>query len=127
MHQSTRVLLVEDDPFAVRLIQEIIQDLCQLETVLTGEEAIKIIPSFNPHLILLDNTLPGMNGHEVCKKIHENKNLSGIKIIMTSAGATEKEIIKGYQSGIDFYLTKPFGHELLLSKIDEVLSLPGNK
>ncbi len=122
MQKDTRILAVDDDHTNLKFLREILEDDYHLKTVLTGEDALAVIHDFCPKIVLLDVMLPGISGYEVCKKIRNDSELSNIKVILISAKAMINERQKGYKSGADDYITKPFDHEQLLNKVQSVLS-----
>ncbi len=122
MQNVPKILIVDDDRTNVKFIKEILEDEFQLQYVKTGEEAISIIHEFYADIILLDIMLPGIDGYEVCQVIKDNEKFSGVKIILISAKAMLNEKQKGFKSGADDYITKPFDHEQLMIKIKSLLN-----
>ncbi len=112
-----RILVVDDVPMNILILEKILQDKYALATAKSGEEALKIIPEFRPDLILLDIMMPGMDGYEVCRRIREAKQYRFIKIIMVSAKTMIDDRLKGYQVGADDYITKPFDKKELEAKV----------
>ncbi len=80
----------------------------------TGKEAISLITSYCPDVVLLDLGLPDMDGIDVIKEI---RNWSSIPIIVISARHDEEDKVEALDSGADDYLTKPFGSSELLARI----------
>ena len=122
MESDAKILIVDDDQTNIKFLKEILEDDFQIKTVTSGEEALDIIYDYKPRILLLDIMLPGINGYDVCQKIREDERLSDMKIILVSAKAMISERQKGYDAGADDYITKPFDHEQLLSKIEVILS-----
>jgi DNA-binding response OmpR family regulator len=77
----------------------------------------------NPHLILLDVMMPGMNGFEVCRRLKENTKTQDIPVIFMTALSDTDDKIKGFQLGAVDYVTKPFEPEEVLSRIRTHLTL----
>jgi DNA-binding response OmpR family regulator len=117
MAKKTRILVVDDDPMNLKFLKEILADQYNVESALSGEEALEIIVDFVPEILLLDIMMPGIDGYEVCKRIRANKKLANMKILLVSAKAMLNEKLMGYEVGADDYITKPFEHEELLAKI----------
>ena len=84
----------------------------------TGKEALSMIPSHCPEVILLDLGLPDMDGIDILKKIRQ---WSGIPIIIVSARGNEQEKVEALDLGADDYITKPFGTSELLARIRTAL------
>ena len=123
MQTNYRVLIVDDIPHNVEILETSLEDKYILATAGSGEEALEIIPTFRPDLILLDIMMPGIDGYEVCRKIKANEHLSYIKIILVTGKALVDERLKGYEVGADDYVTKPFVIRELEAKIKVFLNL----
>lgn len=123
MQTNYRVLIVDDIPHNVEILETSLEDKYILETASSGEQALEIIPAFRPDLILLDIMMPGIDGYEVCRRIKANENLSYIRIILVTGKALVDERLKGYEVGADDYVTKPFVIRELEAKIKVFLNL----
>ncbi len=123
MQTNYRVLIVDDIPHNVEILETSLEDKYILETASNGEEALDIIPRFRPDLILLDIMMPGIDGYEVCRRIKANNQLNYIKIILVTGKALVEERLKGYEVGADDYVTKPFVIRELEAKIKVFLNL----
>ena len=116
MRSQCKILLVDDNPTNIAILEEILDDF-ELKSASSGDEALQIVTEYYPDLILLDIMMPGLNGYEVCRKLRENPDLRRTKIIMVSAKAMVSERLKGYEMGADDYITKPFEEDELLAKV----------
>lgn len=123
MQSNYRVLIVDDIPHNVEILETSLEDKYILETANSGESALEIIPKFRPDLILLDIMMPGIDGYEVCRRIKANESLNYIKIILVTGKALVEERLKGYEVGADDYVTKPFVIRELEAKIKVFLNL----
>lgn len=123
MQTNYRVLIVDDIPHNVEILETSLEDKYILETASNGEEALELIPKFRPDLILLDIMMPGIDGYEVCRRIKADPQLSYIKIILVTGKALVEERLKGYEVGADDYVTKPFVIRELEAKIRVFLNL----
>lgn len=123
MQTNYRVLIVDDIPHNVEILETSLEDKYILETASSGEDALKIIPKFRPDLMLLDIMMPGIDGYEVCRRIKADRNLSYVKIILVTGKALVEERLKGYEVGADDYVTKPFVIRELEAKIKVFLNL----
>ena len=117
MSEQSRILIVDDHPINVDLLQELLEDDYQLATAASGEEALSRAADFGPNLILLDIMMPGMDGYETCRRIRATPALSHTKIIMVSAKALSEERQQGFEAGADDYITKPFENPELVNKV----------
>ena len=88
-----------------------------------GEEALSIVESGRPDLVLLDVMMPLKSGYEVCKRIRERPDWSHIKVVMLSAKGRDAEVARGLDVGADLYITKPFSTRDLLSKVRQLLGV----
>ena len=82
-----------------------------------GEEALKLIESGPPDLVLLDVMMPLRSGYEVCQAIKARAEWAGVKIVMLSAKGRDTEVTRGLALGADLYVTKPFSTHDLMDKI----------
>jgi len=78
---------------------------------------------FAPDLIISDINMPDMDGWEMCKHIRENSDISHIPIILLTAQQSEESKIKGFKEGADDYLTKPFSHNVLFARIENLIKI----
>ena len=85
-----------------------------------GEEALELVESCKPHLILMDIVMPKMDGVTCCRRIKSNSRLRDIKIIMVTGKGEYSQIAEAFRAGCDDYITKPIDREELLKKVDEL-------
>ena len=114
--------VVEDEEDILELIKyNLSREGYQVTTSTSGEDAIKAVESKPPDLILLDLMLPGADGFEVCRRIHNNPASQNIPIVMLTAKGEEADIVTGLELGADDYITKPFSPKVLIARIRAVL------
>ena len=120
---GARILIAEDEPNIVTSL-EFLMRKCDYEVRVArdGEEALQLVEDFRPNVVLLDVMMPLKNGFEVCRRIRENPDLRGTRIVMLSARGRDAEIGKGLSLGADAYVTKPFSTKDLLAKVSELLA-----
>jgi C4-dicarboxylate-specific signal transduction histidine kinase len=118
-----KVLIVDDEPRNQRIIAETLEDLFELQSASSGEEALECLKNNPADLVLLDIMMPGLNGYEVCAKIRADPALQYTKVILVSGKAMVDERLKGYEMGANDYMTKPFIAEELLAKAKVFLQL----
>ncbi|WP_089718051.1 ATP-binding response regulator [Candidatus Entotheonella palauensis] len=123
MKSQQTILLVDDNPANLFVLEEILGDLYQTVTATSGEEALEQASEYLPDLVLLDIMMPGIDGYETCKQLRNVPNLQHTKIVMVSAKAMVSERLEGYNAGADDYITKPFEEEELLAKVRVYLRL----
>ncbi|GBC62927.1 hybrid sensor histidine kinase/response regulato r [Desulfonema ishimotonii] len=123
MSRKARILVVDDAPSVLAAIREMLSPDYHVKTAASGEEALNLLGHFKPDLVLLDITMKGISGYEVCQQIKSEQTSGFIKIIMVSAKTALEERLKGYNVGADDYIVKPFRPEELLAKVRVFLRL----
>ncbi len=119
---ADKILIVEDEPNIVLPLQfSLEQKGYEVKIVDRGEDALEILPGFQPDLILLDIMLPGIDGYEVCQNIRENPDMRHIKIVYLSAMGRDIDVAKGIALAADAYIVKPFSILDVISKVNELL------
>jgi len=120
---AKKILAVDDEKHIVRLVQiNLEKEGYEVATASTGREALERVSDFQPDLIVMDVMMPEMDGFEALKKLKENPETRDIPVIMLTAKAQDADVFRGWQSGADLYLTKPFNPAELLSFIKRLLS-----
>ena len=113
-----RILAVDDEPFNLEIIEEILEDLnFDLLLASSGPECLDMIESFDPQVILLDVSMPQMNGYDVCRAIKANPETHHIVVMFVSARGSVEERMEGYSVGAEDYIVKPFGQGELKTKL----------
>lgn len=115
-----RVLIVEDEPKLIHLLREIFTVagfvVCAAHK---GETAVEMAALEQPDLIILDVLLPGeIDGYEVARRV---RAFSDVPIIMLTVQSSEAHILRGFDVGVDDYVTKPFNSKELLARARSVL------
>ena len=121
MAQSKRkVLIADDEPNIVTALEYLLprQRLRHACRRPTASEALALVESYLPDVVLLDVMMPVKSGYEVCQRMRERPEWRHIKIVMLSAKGREAEVSKGLSLGADLYITKPFSTEELVAKIN---------
>ncbi len=114
-----QVLVVDDEPRYLKLVGYNLEAAgYEVITAASGEEALSLFAGKSPALIILDIRLPGIDGYETCTRIRE---FSSVPIIMLTAKGEEREKVQGLRLGADDYVTKPFGAEELMARVETVL------
>jgi two-component system OmpR family response regulator len=113
--KGIKVLVVDDEPNIVQFLElGLVNEGYEVHTAEDGPEAIELLDTFNPHIVILDVMMPGMDGFEVCKTIKEKKPVS---VIMLTAKEDVENRVKGLTLGADDYMSKPFSFGELLARI----------
>ncbi len=116
------ILVVDDEPDAVELIEFNLKNAgFTVKTASDGADALAKARSLLPDAVVLDLTLPEMDGFEVCKLLRRDPKTASISIIMLTAKASEIDRVLGLELGADDYLTKPFSPRELVLRIKKLL------
>jgi DNA-binding response OmpR family regulator len=115
-----RILVVEDDASLARVLcDNLVYEGFDVALAGDGNRALKEHHAFDPDLVLLDLTLPGLDGFDVCRKINRDQSRTGIIILTARTQKSDK--VQGLRLGADDYITKPFALDELLARIHAVL------
>jgi two-component system, OmpR family, alkaline phosphatase synthesis response regulator PhoP len=116
-----KILVVDDEKHIVRLVQANLDRAgYAVVTANDGKEALEKVADENPDLVVLDVMMPYMDGFEVLQNLRRNPSTRDIPVIMLTAKAQDADVFKGWQSGVDCYLTKPFNPMELLSFVKRI-------
>jgi DNA-binding response OmpR family regulator len=123
---AKRVLIADDEPNIVTSLEYLMtKSGYEVQVARNGEEALALVETFMPDLVLLDVMMPRRSGYEVCQKMRERPEWRHIRIVMLSAKGREAEVSKGLALGADAYVTKPFSNRELIARIGELLGESG--
>jgi two-component system, cell cycle response regulator DivK len=116
-----KILIVEDVKLNVELLTQLLEEEYELITASDGEEGVTMAAQEQPDLILMDMSLPVMNGWEATRRLKANETLKHIPIIALTAHAMSGDEAKARAAGCDDYLTKPLNEDLLFEKVKRLL------
>jgi len=118
-----KILVVDDEVHIVNILKfNLKKSGYDVITAANGEEALNLISSEMPDLILCDVMMPKVTGFEVCQKIKSDEKLRNIPFILLTAKGQEIERDIGLKYGADLYLTKPFSPKNIVDKVAEILA-----
>ena len=118
-----RILIADDEPHIVTALEFLLKNNgYEVQVARNGDEALALIGSTPPDLVLLDVMMPLRSGYDVCRQIRRRTDLRAIKVVMLSAKGGQADVQKGLEAGADLYITKPFSNRELLDQISAVLS-----
>ncbi|MBU2946404.1 response regulator transcription factor [Zobellia uliginosa] len=119
------ILIIEDDPEIIKLLEIHLTDLIyKTAKAMDGAEGLLMALNNDYDLILLDLTLPSMDGVEICKKLRTEKDTP---VIMLTAKSEEIDRVLGLEIGADDYITKPFSIRELLARVKAVMRRTDNQ
>lgn len=115
-----KILVVDDDETTLLIFSTFLAKAGHtIEKAHDGMEALEKVPAFKPELIILDINMPRMSGFEVAKRLKADPATRSIPIFIMTSLKQEANIKKGYDLGIEEYLTKPSNVEHLKLRIDK--------
>ena len=119
---SARVLFVDDIPVNVRLLEaKLAAEYYDVITANSGAEALELIKSEPPDIVLLDVMMPEMDGFEVCRRIRAEPATALLPVIMVTALNEQSDRVTGLEAGADDYLTKPVRDLALFARMRSLL------
>jgi DNA-binding response OmpR family regulator len=122
---AKRVLIADDEPNIVTSF-EFLMEQAGFETrvATNGDEALALVASFRPDLVLLDIMFPVKSGYEVCQHLKSDPATRDIKVVIVSAKGRDVEVAKALELGADAFIAKPFSTRELVAKVRELLGSP---
>ena len=115
------VLVVEDNGDLRKFLYSILQSMYNVLLAENGKAGLLMSRTDKPDFIITDVTMPVMDGITMIKEIKQDHDLAQIPIIILSAKASVEDRLKGFEMGVDAYMTKPFSTQYLLGRIDAVI------
>lgn len=113
--KGIKILLVDDELNILKFLEMGLQDEgFDVQTAQDGMTAVTLVKQFQPHIVILDVMMPGMDGFEVCRMLKKTENVA---IILLTAKEEVDDRVKGLMLGADDYMMKPFSFEELLARI----------
>ena len=121
---NLKILVVDDEARMRKLVRDfLVRDGYTVAEAADGEEALSVFyDQKDIALIILDVMMPKMDGYEVCEEI---RRVSKVPIIMLTAKSDERDELRGFDLGIDEYVTKPFSPKLLVARVEAILRRSG--
>jgi len=114
-----KILIIEDEPDIAGMLEYLLRDEgYDVAVAYTGEQGLELVKNEDFHLIVLDLSLPGIDGLTVCNRI---KQSSTIPIIILSARDKDSDVISGLEIGAEDYITKPFNHREFILRVGKIL------
>lgn len=115
-NQKRKILVVDDDPNIAKIVRLALEhEGYQVQTTDDGQGALDKMNAWGPHLVLLDVSMPGLNGLETLKRLRAQGEY--VSTLFVSAKSSEKDIIQGLDAGADDYICKPFSTQELLARV----------
>jgi CheY-like chemotaxis protein len=123
---SGAVLIVDDNPTNLKLARVVLSfEGLEVRTATSAEDALKVLETFRPHLILMDLQLPGLDGLELTRQLKADPQRRDIIVLALTAYAMKGDMEKALAAGCDGYLSKPIDPVTLCSIVEYHLNLKG--
>jgi len=117
-----RLMIVEDDEPLVELLRYNFEAAgYAVETVMRGDEAEMRLRESVPDLLILDWMLPGLSGIELCRRLRQKAGTLGLPLILLTARSEETDRLRGFETGADDYVVKPFSVNELVARAGRLL------
>ena len=118
MEKASRKILIVDDDRAFRALLEVLlrQDY-ELAEAKNGAQALRVAETFCPDLVLLDVSMPGIDGFETCRRLKANPHGSQLHVIIVTAKSSREDQLQAYEAGADDYVVKPLDRHELQSRV----------
>lgn len=117
MSYVPHILAVDDNRGNLEILRRLLSEQFDVKGVASGEEALDVAPRYLPEVVLMDIRMPGMDGIEACRRIHDTQELRDAKILMLSASSEIADRLAAYDAGAVDYITKPFHGAEVLAKV----------
>ena len=122
--KGMKILIVDDCPENISIIEKTLdQEGFVMAVSTSGVETLNIAPKFMPDLILLDITMPGLNGFETCQRLKADIRTKNMPVIFLTARASIEDTIKGFECGAVDYIQKPYQVEEVLVRVRTQLKM----
>jgi DNA-binding response OmpR family regulator len=118
------ILIVEDDQHIRKLLNILIRkEDIHIDEAVEGNEALTKLKD-NPYdLVILDIMMPNVDGFSILKKMREEQATANLPVIIVTAKTEDKDLMKGYSMGANYYITKPFEPQDLIHSIELILKI----
>lgn len=121
-NKHRKILIVDDDPASLRIVSKALEyEAYQVETASSGQEAIVKMNGWKPHLVLLDMSMPGLDGLETLSQLRAKDEY--VSTIFVSGKSESEDVIRGLDAGADDYICKPFDTLELLARVRSQLRI----
>jgi DNA-binding response OmpR family regulator len=122
--RTYKALVVDDDPDLRRIVRLTLERADLGLTVITaqdGTEALALAEIERPDIVILDLSMPNMDGFAVCRQLRSDVRTAFVPVMMLTAEGSEESVSKGFQAGSDDYVVKPFRREDLLARLRRMI------
>ena len=122
---GAKILVVEDSPTQAVLLRVLLQkNGYEAKVAVNGKEGVDEAREDKPDLIISDIRMGVMDGFEMCRAIKADERFRDIPVVLLTSLSDSRDVMRGLEVGADYYLTKPYNEEHLLSKVRSILEVP---
>jgi C4-dicarboxylate-specific signal transduction histidine kinase len=123
MHKPALILIVEDSPTQAQHLELVFAEQgFRVAIARSGQEALQLIASEKPNLIISDILMPEMDGFELCRRIKESDETGEIPIILLTLLKDPADVLRSLEAGADYFISKPYDNDFLLTRVNRTLS-----
>lgn len=122
MNARPRILVAEDDPDLLRMLEHVMGAVGDVESAVDGQDAFEKAQANPPDIIVTDVMMPRMDGYALAKALKAIPKLARIPVVMLTAKVGTRDVIAGINAGARFYVTKPFKTPDLVAKVKKALA-----
>jgi DNA-binding response OmpR family regulator len=121
-NKTAKILVVDDAADTVAVLAFTLRRQgYDVSTAYSGEEALRLVAEEQPDLVLLDVSMPGIDGLEVCRRLKAEPRFESMPVILLTCLARQDCIVDGLEAGAHDYITKPFDHHVLAARLRSAL------
>lgn len=120
---APRILIVDDNPDVVEYVANALCDEYTVIPAENGDQALELACRHEPHLVISDVMMPGMDGYTLCRHLKSHESLRHIPVILLTARAAQEDKIEGLEAGSDDYMSKPFSTRELKARVRNLLTV----
>lgn len=121
MDSKAKILITDDEFSNTFVLKKFLSKEYEVKIARNGKEAIELVKSFQPDLLLLDIVMPEISGLEVCETLSKDRDFADMPIILITSKSSANDIQKGFEAGATDYLAKPFSKIELEARIKTAL------
>ena len=123
-NRLARILIVDDIPENIQVLAHLLaRETFQLSAAMSGPQALEMMQRALPDLVLLDVSMPGMDGFEACRCMKASPSIAEVPVIFLTGRAAPEDIVRGFEAGGVDYVSKPFSPPELLARVRTHLHL----
>ncbi len=120
---GVEILIVEDSPTQALKLRHVLETHgFRVTTARDGREALAMLASSVPTVVITDINMPEMDGYELCQRIKDDPKMKNLPVILLTLLSDPKDILRGLECGADNFIVKPYADEFLLSRLQHVLA-----